>query len=135
MCVVCAVEYKTRNLFVDESQICFTLGMEGQSDKTSEPEGAANGSPAQQNEPWGTELLGYRWPATRLSRADMRQLKLASVHLRRPITRLLKEAVQSCARVLAREAETQSIIEKLMDEIDDDSLPEGEMTGEDSGAE
>ena len=50
--------------------------------------------------------------------------------LPRPITQLLKGAVQCYVRVRAREAATQSIMENLLEESDDDSVPEGEMTRE-----
>ncbi len=102
--------------------------MEKSGEPTSIAETTPNGSTEQRNEEWAATLLGYRWPASQLSRTDMRQLKLASVQLRRPITQLLKEAVQSYMRVLSREVATQSIMEKLLEDADDDSLTDEEMT-------
>lgn len=38
--------------------------------------------------------IGYRWPASRLSAANMKMLKKLSIETRRPITKLLQEAVE-----------------------------------------
>ncbi len=38
--------------------------------------------------------IGYPWPASRLSAANMKVLKKLSIETRRPITKLLQEAVE-----------------------------------------
>lgn len=68
------------------------------------------------------ELLGYRWPASQLSRNEMRQLKLASAEFGRPITQLIKEAVQSYTKVLARQAAAMAVLESVgLDKLDEES--------------
>lgn len=38
--------------------------------------------------------MGYRWPASRLSPENMRRLTILSNQIRRPITKLLQDAVE-----------------------------------------
>ena len=76
------------------------------------------------------ELLGYRWPASQLSRNEMRQLKLASAEFGRPITQLIKEAVQSYTRILARQAAAMAVLENVgLDKLDEESGDDTESPG------
>jgi hypothetical protein len=51
------------------------------------------------------ELKFYRWPASRITRADMIRLTELRTLLRRPITKLLHEAVAEYHRVLTEQQE------------------------------
>lgn len=51
------------------------------------------------------ELKGYRWPASRITRADMIRLTELRTLLRKPITKLLHEAVAEYYRVLMDDRE------------------------------
>ena len=76
------------------------------------------------------ELLGYRWPASQLSRNEMRQLKLASAEFGRPITQLIKEAVQSYTKVLARQAAAMAVLESVgLDKLEEESGNDTESSG------
>ena len=76
------------------------------------------------------ELLGYRWPASQLSRNEMRQLKLASAEFGRPITQLIEEAVQSYTRILARQAAAMAVLENVgLDKLDEESGDDSEISG------
>ncbi|MEX1229172.1 MAG: hypothetical protein WEB58_02955 [Planctomycetaceae bacterium] len=86
--------------------------MERQTDTTPDT-GSSGDAIGTAHDEWGSELLGYRWPATRLNRQDMRSLKLASLQVGRPITQLIKEAVQAYAHTLAREAAVCSAIKQI----------------------
>ena len=86
--------------------------MERQKDTTPDT-GSSGETPGTAPNDWGSELLGYRWPATQLNRQDMRSLKMASLQVGRPITQLIKEAVQAYALTLAREGAVCSAIKQL----------------------
>lgn len=86
----------------------------GHSDK-DEASRSADEESSKPADDWGNQLLGYRWPATQLTRQDMRNLKLASLQVRRPITQLVKEAVQAYFQVLSREVAIRAVVEKIED--------------------
>ena len=70
-------------------------------------------------------IYGIRWPANRLTSAQMSRLRQISKDVRLPITQLLKDAVDVYLMVLQREMQAMMVAEQA------DGHQEGDLTAND----
>ena len=54
------------------------------------------------------ETNGYPWPASRLNASDMHKLHMLRLQIKKPITKLMQEAIQMMCETLLRDESKSS---------------------------